>query len=468
MSQGSREPAFDGRLIAWVVALAGFGAALFSPALLHDGDTYWHIEAGRWMIDNWTILRIDPFSYPLAGHPWQTHEWLGEVLLALAFVGVGWSGVLLMTAAAFGLTVWLLGRLLARTLGGVTLIVTLVLAASCIAGSLLARPHILALPLLTVWTAELIAARAANRRPSFWLLPVMVLWANLHASFLLGLGLIAPFALEAVLENRSAEAAKQWGKFALGALIAAILTPFGFDTLSFPFTLMQTAQLYTIVEWQPSPLSGLQPLTLAVGTSLFVLLWRGAKIAPLRLVVLLGLLYMALLHARHQMVLGIAGSLLLAAPLAQTLANRPVKLHLRRRNLAFFAVLVLALAGARLLVPFERSDGPVTPKTALAHLPEALTHAPVFNDYAFGGYLIFEGVHPFVDGRVELYGEDFLAAYDVAMRDRSALMQLLAKYRMRWSILTADNPAASAMDTIPGWRRLYADSFAVVHVKESE
>ena len=35
---------------ALVAALAGFALAAFSPGLLNDGDTYWHIRAGEWMI----------------------------------------------------------------------------------------------------------------------------------------------------------------------------------------------------------------------------------------------------------------------------------------------------------------------------------------------------------------------------------------------------------------------------------
>jgi hypothetical protein len=34
------------------VALAPFALAAFSPALLNDGDTYWHIRAGEWMISH--------------------------------------------------------------------------------------------------------------------------------------------------------------------------------------------------------------------------------------------------------------------------------------------------------------------------------------------------------------------------------------------------------------------------------
>ena len=60
----------NARLIVLGTALAAFAIVLFVPAVLGDGDTYWHIAAGRWMLDNQAVLRIDPFSYTFAGHPW--------------------------------------------------------------------------------------------------------------------------------------------------------------------------------------------------------------------------------------------------------------------------------------------------------------------------------------------------------------------------------------------------------------
>ena len=79
---------------------------------------------------------------------------------------------------------------------------------------MLARPHVLALPLLVAWTAGLIAAADRRAAPSFWLLPLMALWANLHGGFVFGLALIAALALDAVI---GAEASRQ--KVAAAALV---------------------------------------------------------------------------------------------------------------------------------------------------------------------------------------------------------------------------------------------------------
>src|SRR5262249_57178442 len=113
----------------------------------------------------------------------------------------GWRGVLLITACAFAATGAILSRYLSLFLSRQATLVATVLALGAMTGSLLARPHILALPLFAIWTAELVRARSEKRAPPGWLLFVMVLWANLHASFIVGIALSVALGFEAVLED---------------------------------------------------------------------------------------------------------------------------------------------------------------------------------------------------------------------------------------------------------------------------
>src|SRR5438128_200256 len=106
-------------------ALVAFAAVLFVPAVLNDGDTYWHLAAGDWMIAHREVLRRDVFSFTHAGQPWDTHEWLTEVLMALAFRLGGWNGLLLLAASAAAGAAALVARQVGRAMGGVTLLFVL-------------------------------------------------------------------------------------------------------------------------------------------------------------------------------------------------------------------------------------------------------------------------------------------------------------------------------------------------------
>src|SRR5579872_4686956 len=180
------------------IAIFLFSLAAYSPKVLGDGDTWSHIATGEWILAHGAVPRVDPFSYSMPGAPWTAHEWLAEVLLAFAFRLGGWSAVALLTGAAAATAALIVGLTAARDLRGAPLIAVVAIGLSLVTANLLARPHILALPIVAAWSAGLIAARENGRAPPLSLAALMTLWANMHGGFIFGLVLIGPFALEAL------------------------------------------------------------------------------------------------------------------------------------------------------------------------------------------------------------------------------------------------------------------------------
>jgi hypothetical protein len=453
--------------VPWIAGIAMLALTLFAPGVLNDGDTFSHIAAGDWMIAHRGVPYTDPFSFSDAGAPWVAHEWLAEILMAAAFGAAGWAGVVGLTALAAALAFFQLGRHLTRWVASGPALLMLLLAGACIVPGLLARPHILALPVFEAWVAGLAIARGRGRAPPWRLLPLMVLWANLHGGFIIGLLLIVPFAGEALLAERARwqAVAAGWGGFLVAATIAAMLTPHGVTGLIFPFQLAGMSELARIGEWRPADFSTIEPVELVLLVGLYVALTRGARLPVLRLLVILGLLHMALVHTRHQMLIGMIVPLLIAEPLGAAVPAGD-----RGRHAGWWSGAGLALAVGlllvRALIPIVRVDGPSAPITALANVPPALRGEPVLNDYGFGGYLIFAHVRPFIDGRADMYGPAFLQRYEAITRpDRPALEATLRDYRIRWTLLAAADPAVSVLDGLPGWCRLHADDVAVVHVR---
>lgn len=448
-----------------LAAVLAFAAVAFAPQIFNDGDTYWHVAAGARMLADHAALTSDPFSYTFAGAPWNAHEWLSEILMALAYGAGGWGAVALLTAGAFALAAGLLCRDLGRWLAEPARAIVLVLALSCMAASLLARPHILALPLLEIWIAGLVIAREDKRAPSFALLPVMTLWANLHGGFVFGFLLAGLLGIEALVEDPRWETFGSWALFGVASLAAAVLTPHFVDGLLFPFRLVAMTGLANVGEWQPASFASLQPFELVVLASLYFFLSRGIALPVGRVLIVLLLLHMALQHQRHQIVFAVTAPLLLAAPVARALAMRGVAAAQSIAWAAAALAALVAVSAARLSLAVPHGAQAVTPDAALAHVPRDVIATPVLNEYGFGGYLIFAGVKPFIDSRAELYGDAFLKNYArIVAPDPAALAATLAKYRIGWTIFTPGSPAAATMALMPGWRRLYADEFAVVDV----
>ncbi|HEX7910170.1 MAG TPA: hypothetical protein VF534_19060 [Paraburkholderia sp.] len=457
---------------AIVVAVIGYAISVLTPALLNDADTYWHIATGQWMLRTGAIPHADPFSYTFAGAPWVAHEWLSELVMALAWKAAAWNGIVMLFGAATAVTFGAFAHYLARRIRQPAALVVFVLGVACISGSLLARPHLLALPLLVLWLTGLLRAREAGASPSPWLLPLMLVWANLHGSFVFGLALVVPLAIETWIEARQSGAgiARAWGVFLAAAIGMSLLTPNGWHGLLFPFELARMTQIGSIGEWSPTDFHALEPMEMALLTTLYFAFSRGIRLPMPRLLTLLAVLHMALQHSRHQMLAGLVGALLLTNSLGEAFggpeSDANGSLPARRWAIAALAC-VLLLTTLRITHPLMRMDDPVSPVTALDHVPPGLLSEPVINSYEFGGYLIFRHVKPFIDGRADMYGDQFLAAYTAAlMPDRAAFGRTVQQYGIRWALLGAHSPALPMIDTLPHWRRLYADKVAAVYVRE--
>jgi hypothetical protein len=348
---------------------------------------------------------------------------------------------------------------------------------------MLARPHVFAWVFLTLWVVAMLRARERNRAPSpYWGL-LMLAWANLHGSYAIGLFLSAVFALDALVSNPRQlwrGIIKQWVLFGGICLLAAIATPMGIKGLIFPLTVSTMKTLPLIAEWRSTSFSQISYFSFALYLGLFFCLFRHVRVPVVRLLLVIFLLHMALTHVRHQAVFLIVTSLILIEPLGRAYHRdgalpRPAILssllgQWRRHALLLGAMMLglTSLIGARLLIPLQRPDSEGSPGTALAKLPSALRTQPVFNEYGMGGALIFAGIPPFIDGRADMYGDQFVQDYfDIASTPDLAKWRLAdKKWHFRWTILPPEQKLAKWLDHQPGWQRFYADKWAVIHIRQ--
>jgi hypothetical protein len=467
-----------------LVGLAVFGRLLSERmALLNDPDTYLHIAAGRWIVAHRALPMHDPFSHSMPGADWISSEWLAQIIMARVYDSFGWAGIILVAAASVALAGGLLTHFLLRRFEPLPALIAAAAAAALLLPHALARPHVLALPLLVLWSGLLLAARDADRPPPFAAVAVMVLWANLHGSFMFGLALALFLGGEAVLQPGAGRSryteGRRWGVFVLAAVVAALITPYGVAGLLQPIRLTAMPALQaTFTEWLSPDFQKSPALELWLVGALLIGFATGARLPPTRLVLLLGLVHMTLQHVRHADLLAIVGPLAVAAALGRSLAaltarEAPSRLGLWLDRLArppglpagaLTLVLAVAIALPTALQGVVRNDDAVTPGAALDAARRLGLSGPVFNGETFGGYLVFRGVPTFIDGRVEMYGGDFLTRdYQAERGDAAVLGEILERYHIAWTLLAPGLGAVGVIDRMPGWERVYADDRAVIH-----
>ena len=458
--------------------------------LLADPDSHWHIAVGNWMLARGAVPTVDPFSFTFAGQPWIAKEWLSQLLMAVAFKLGGWGGVTVLAASTLAASFALMLRLLLRDLRPLPAAVFALAAIAMTLPHFLARPAVLAFPFMLIWMAGLVRAVEERRAPHPLLLLAMLLWANLHGSFALGLLLGGAFAVEALLGARDDKERKAlfvgWAKFGVASFLVACLTPYGPESIWVTLRILAMGDtLAFISEWKSPDFqkAPLQELVLLI--ALYAALSRGLKLPLLRLLIVLGLLHLYLRYARNAELLAMLAPLALAPLLArQWPALRPDPAAGRGTSLGEQAAALALPAGraavgvgiaccALISLGLVRYCGIVPPlstmpSTAMAYVKQAGLGGRVLNHYDFGGYLIHAGVPTFIDGRGELYGRDFVRRYadTIGLRGGEPLEQLLQRNRIDWTFMPPDQPANRLLARLPGWRQAYADEAAVIYVRE--
>ncbi len=353
--RGELYPLLDRLLFAVFVLILPF--ALGSGAkVFGDGDVSWHIAAGRWILDHGAVPVTDPFSFTMGGHPWIAFEWLSQIVYAIAFDAAGYAGLAAVVSLALmglHLVVFLFLR---RRVGPVAMLASFVAMDAILVTFMLARPHVLVWPVAAAWTAILLNRRDLGRPPPLALALLMILWANLHGSFILGFVIAGAIALDALIAARwNRRVFTGWLLFGLLALGAALINANGVAGFLHPITVMGLENLAYIEEWKPSSPShtplfyGILLITLAT------LLVHGVKLSPGELLLLLFLMLLAFLQVRQQAWLAIVAPMILAPRLApQGRANAPptfASVASKRWWIGAAVVVALLAVTARLAVP---------------------------------------------------------------------------------------------------------------------
>ncbi|MGL4263374.1 MAG: hypothetical protein ACRCTX_17310 [Afipia sp.] len=469
-------PAQRGTLPLWV-GLIIYGLLLSTGnRLLIDPDTFWQVAVGQWMVDHRAVPVTDVYSFTMQGQPWISTQWLAQVIFSQVYGWFGWAGLVALTALAIAVTYMLLTRFLVRYFGDTP--VMMLLPASFIIGlpHFYARPHALALPVMVAWVAALLSAAERRQAPPFVLVLMMTLWANLHGGFVLGLMLIGPIALDAVLNVEAPARLRlllRWFVFGLVALAASCITPYGWNSLLAARAILNLGEALTLIrEWAPADFSFLGPLEAGALLIIVLAFLKGVKLPLMRTVLFVGLLYMALAHIRNADVFALLGPMVVAAPLAAQFGGRSdagltfPQPHGFATTLT--AALMLGMTVTALAMGQYRPAENMSPVAAVQALKQL--HAKrVFNDYDFGGYLISQGVAPYIDGRTELYGEKFVVEHSAArgLRNPASFFELLEKHKIDATLLRRKTPGAQLLDQIDGWRKVFADDDVVVHVRDA-
>ncbi len=461
---------------ALVLLFAGLAFEGLRP--LADLDVWWHVRLGEVMVQTRSLVPSDVFSYTRFGTDWPWKDWGTALMLYGTYALGGTTGLIALKATMLvgaGALQWRMLR--ARDVPAVVAVLAVAVCMSAASFRFTERGATVSLVVVAA-VAWLIDRHRAGKSGLAWIVPLVVLNANIHRGVLLLpviVGALAAVELGEVVVLRRERPWKRAAAVAVGCGLALFVTPFGVHIVTTTVALMGQHSLL-ITEWAPVEydlVKRLSPATLVaigfvgIGGLLGVIKRRDPWDAVL-VVLALGLGFQSIRHLPYIALLG-------AGPAAAGWASIGAGVWSGR----LARLLVLAPALAALLYALGRPLPPPGTALAPAHYPErgvAFFEAeglqgPMFNEFGYGGFLLFHlwpAHRVYIDGRTDLvYTPQMVERYIASAMDPSVFAEEDAMWNFQ-VVLVDNSPMQGTfahLDRNPTWALVHASRRALVYVK---
>jgi hypothetical protein len=438
-----------------------------------DPDTWLHLANGRWMVSNTAVLHADPFSYTRPGAAWAHPGYPYEVLLYLVVHQFGEIGADILASAVLAATFLILWKVLPALPQRKIFLIGVAMLVSFSYWS--ARPNQLAL-LFSVITVALLEQFKSGSKRSLWALPLVVLlWANLHGSFILAFFFLGMYSLDYLTDRPRIISIIVVGFF---MALATLATPYGLGVYHEMITTSAHTAEWSFIMERQSPNFHQSYGIIALMVAMITVGLMGLRTKSLgwtRLLFPIALIALAFYSANNVAMFGVLlpfvwNSLLPAQEISSGRITRPQPWF---TGLAL-GLLLFSLAYCFTGISTNYSANHTTqaismmPVKTAEYLRNFKPPGPLYNNYGSGGYLIWAlaSQYPvFIDSRSDIYGDEIInqsLTIDNAQPGWKALVETW-KFNI---IITAPTSALSdALRTYPGWQQCFREPGYLLFLK---
>lgn len=472
-----------------------------------DSDLWWHLRAGMETFLSRKPLLMDVFSYTRTGADWTNHSWMAQLWYFLTFRAGGLRAI----SALVGLLSALSLSFVYYQMEGAPLFrsIWIVLGALVSAPVWSARPQLLSLVLFGAVTFILFLYKWKRVDRLWLLLPIFVLWSNLHGGYILGLIVIGCALVGELLnhilgaENEHTLSLNQIGRLVFWSFIsgaAVIVNPNGVKMWLIPFQTVSVGVLQAYISEWSSP--DFHQIVQQPYLWLFLLTFAAAGLSKRSLdgfeLVSVGLFaYMGFVARRNFGPFAIVSIPVLSRHAWSALQTIRVQTEeswqrivkriskgnprsLNRQltpqaatvvNIILLLVLAGGAAGKWLAVTtpemIQNANRTFFPVDATNWIKEHPISGNLFNSYNWGGYLIWElPENPvFVDGRTDLFGDEILSTYLSTISADAGWQTVLDNYDVSAVLIENGSELDLALLMTSGWTNPFRDDLAVIYVR---
>ncbi|MFB5188873.1 hypothetical protein [Alicyclobacillus fastidiosus] len=465
-------------LLTWIVIFA-----IHAGAPISDPDTPWHLATGNYILAHHRIPTTDPFSWSMYGKPWVTQEWLFEVILAWLAQKVGFFGVWALAVFLHTVTVLVLYQLCCDVSDGQRVFSAIAASLGTAAGLAfwVLRPQLFSYLMFALFLWILARVNRGHLKALWAVPPLILIWANAHASVSIGIIMLVFEVILSFIPTVGRLSRLPLSNRARVYLLVTALVSIGIGLLNpntyheFTYALLSNNSLMvnSINEWHSPDFHsqyykyGVIPFVAFV----LVLLVIRKQHVPLKYVLYFGGCFaLTLVYQRFMPYLAISGAPLLAASMRDWLRA------LLNPSRVFRYVLGILMCGVIvdfcISVPDLRGSVDrhfatnAYPIDCVNYLKQHPVPGPMLNAYDFGGYLIYEHIPTFVDGRTDIFLEnntfqDYMDLQNLAWD----APDLLDKYGFKSAILPPGYALSVYLTNSPDWHIAFRGANAEIFVR---
>ena len=462
-------------------------AFFFASRQISDPDFWFHLKTGQYILSTGMIPRTEMFSFTHYGVPWLAHGWLSGVIFYAVYSLLGFNALIFIFAILTAVAFWIVFKR-SHSHPFISGFATL-LGVWTVLPNIGVRPRVFTILLSSVYLALLARyTRRGSGREIWWLVPLMVMWVNLHGGFFIGLLLIGLTIIGIVLDAWAAgeKLNAQWphlrtlGLVFVACALAVLLNPYGAQIYISPIRVLQSPVFLDLVVDFLSPnfhLSEFRPLMILILLTIAALALSPKRVKPSELLLFLTTLYATLKSQRNTAIFVLAAAPLMADYFQYWLDSttfgrsfgKPSKPASSRAPLllgVFMLVPLVAFAvklRAVVYAPPKQEDLNV-PVNAVEYLKQQKLTGNTFTyPNVWGAYVIWQlPSNPvYIDGR-DVYSEQFVKHFVEMTYGHADWREPFDRYGVQIAVIEAGSLLARQLQESPAWEQVYQDEMSVV------
>ena len=409
------------RSVVLATLLAATGLMCLHMAYITDADIWWQMRAGEWILQHHAFPQTDTFSIHGMGKPWEAYSWLFDLIVLKLYQHWDLVGlVIYSTALVMAITASLYNLLRRLQPDGTTVVLLTMAAMACLTRLFTPRPWLITIFFFVLELDILLQARKTGKmRGLVWLPVLFAFWANIHVQFIDGLIVLGVAVWEPLLERwwphrqTRLSSGKLWAIFG-ACILGTMLNPYGWRIYQIAYELAsQHGVLSHVAEMEPLPFRQFEDFLF-----LFLVLAAAGALGwsrrfPVFETALLAMgAIVSFRSERDIWFIVIIASAILASSLPGK-REQPAGLPVVALPLILLVACAVLSVGA---VAFQVNNAELhkrlaeaMPVRAVEVVKERGYHGPLFNDYNWGGFLIWHLREPVsIDGRAALQGDELI------------------------------------------------------------